>query len=58
MKELRKIGIDFPFLKIQDDNEKSHQLALEDNHSELRNGVNHNDAKIINGNPSLINGVW
>ena len=44
MEELKKIGIDFPYLKIVDDRKKNEQLAIEQDPSSVPNGVNHNHA--------------
>lgn len=57
MKELKKIGIDFPYLSIEDDNKKKHQLALEQDPSSSPNEVNQNH---VNGatNSSMMNDTW
>lgn len=57
MEELKKIGINFPYLKIEDDSNKNEQLALHQDPSTLPNGVNHNH---VNGMSysSMMNGTW
>jgi len=42
LEELKKIGIDFPYLKIEDDSKKNEQLAIEQDPSSVSNGVNNN----------------
>lgn len=57
MEELKKIGIDFPYLKIEDDSKKNEQLAIEQDPSSVSNGVNNNH---VNGvaYPSMMDGTW
>lgn len=56
MEELKKIGIDFPYLKIEDDSKKNEQLAIEQDPSSVSNGVNYNH---VNGTySSMMNGTW